>query len=233
SPSWAFGSGDFTIDLWVNFVAINQVNAFVANDEGSGPLNKWVFQQHNGQLQFHINSPSIGNPGIDIGSTPFAPQPGEWHHVAVTKNGTTYTFYVDGVAGSPVANTMAVPDANAPLTIGQAENNFFLNGQLDEIEIFNRSLTASEIQAIVNAGSAGKCRTCTPPPPSMTAWYPGDGNANDIQGGNNGTLENGTTFAPGKVGQALSFDGVDDQVVVPPNANQNGGSQITIDAWVN
>jgi hypothetical protein len=31
----------------------------------------------------------------------------------------------------------------------------------------------------------------------------------DIIDGNHGTLQNGTTFAPGKVGQAFSFDGLD------------------------
>ena len=74
---------------------------------------------------------------------------------------------------------------------------------------------------------------CTPPPANMVSWWPGDGNTRDIQGGNNGILQGGATFASGEVGQAFSFDGVDDQVVVPHNANQNGGTQITIDAWVN
>jgi plastocyanin len=74
---------------------------------------------------------------------------------------------------------------------------------------------------------------CTEPPPNMTAWYPAENNGRDIAGGNNGALQNGTTFAAGKVGQAFSFDGTDDQIVVPHNASQNGGSQITIDAWIN
>ncbi|MGH9945549.1 MAG: hypothetical protein ACRD9R_24610, partial [Pyrinomonadaceae bacterium] len=50
---------------------------------------------------------------------------------------------------------------------------------------------------------------CLPPPAGMVAWYPGDGNADNLVGVNNGTLQNGATFAPGKVGQAFSFDGVD------------------------
>jgi len=74
---------------------------------------------------------------------------------------------------------------------------------------------------------------CATPPPNMAAWYPGEGNGRDIAGGNNGALQNGTTFAPGEVGQAFSFDGTDDQIVVPNHANQNGGTQITIDAWIN
>ena len=34
-------------------------------------------------------------------------------------------------------------------------------GHIDEVEIHNRALSASEIQAIFNAGSAGKCKTLT------------------------------------------------------------------------
>ena len=74
---------------------------------------------------------------------------------------------------------------------------------------------------------------CTPPPTGMVAWYPGDGSANDILGGNNGTLQNGAAFAPGKVGQAFSFDGVDDRVQVPTSPRLDiTGNQLTIDAWV-
>ena len=76
-------------------------------------------------------------------------------------------------------------------------------------------------------------QSCITPPSGLVAWWPGDNNTLDYQGDNNGTLQNGATFAPGMVGQAFSFDGVDDQIFVPHNANQNTASQITIDAWVN
>ncbi|MDT7603227.1 MAG: hypothetical protein QOF61_1224, partial [Acidobacteriota bacterium] len=75
--------------------------------------------------------------------------------------------------------------------------------------------------------------TCTPPPSNMISWWAGDGNADDIQAGNNGTLQNGATFAPGKVGQAFSFDGVDDLVGVPNSPTLNLTQALTIDAWVN
>jgi hypothetical protein len=75
--------------------------------------------------------------------------------------------------------------------------------------------------------------TCTPPPANMVSWWPGDGYANDIQGGNNGTLTNGAAFAPGKVGQAFSFDGNDDFVDVPYNSNLDLTQALTVDAWVN
>lgn len=74
---------------------------------------------------------------------------------------------------------------------------------------------------------------CVTPPSGMVSWWPGDGNANDIQDGNNGTLQNGATFAAGKVGQAFSFDGVNDFVQVPHNSNLDPGTgSFTLDAWV-
>ncbi len=73
---------------------------------------------------------------------------------------------------------------------------------------------------------------CVAPPSGLVGWWPGDGNANDIIGGNNGTLENGATFATGEVGQAFSFNGVAADVRVPHNINQNTGGQISVDAWI-
>lgn len=82
-------------------------------------------------------------------------------------------------------------------------------------------------------GTITVAASCTPPPSGMAGWWPGDGNARDIQGGNNGALLNGTTFAAGKVGQAFSFDGVDDYVAVPHNNNLNPTGPFSVDVWVN
>src|SRR5207249_1162445 len=49
---------------------------------------------------------------------------------------------------------------NEPVLIGAGDlgSNVrdFFNGSIDEVELFNRAVTQPEIQAIVNAGSAGK-----------------------------------------------------------------------------
>ena len=79
-------------------------------------------------------------------------------------------------------------------------------------------------------------QTCVAPPSGLVSWWPGDGSASDIQDGNDGTLKNGATFAPGKVGQAFSFDGVDDFVGDIGTKSsfsfiQNTGV-FTIDAWI-
>ena len=162
----------------------------------------------------------------------------QWHHVAGVRNGATYSVYVDGV----IENGVGFSDASdisstAPLYIGKtsagADPVTRFAGLVDEFQVYNRALSASEVQAIYNAGSEGTCRPCIPPPPNMVSWWPGDGNANDIQGGNDGILQNGATFAYAKVDQAFFLDGIDDLIDAGNPANlQVSNGDFTVDAWV-
>lgn len=79
----------------------------------------------------------------------------------------------------------------------------------------------------------GWAQVCTPPPSGMVAWWPGDGNANSIIGSNNGTLQGGVTFAPGKVAQAFSLNGVDGFVDVPDNPTLHLPGSLSMDVWIN
>ncbi len=72
------------------------------------------------------------------------------------------------------------------------------------------------------------------PLPGLVAWWPGDGNANDMVGTNNGVLEGSVAFAAGEVGQAFSFDGTNAHVVVAASSSLHvgAGSGLTVEAWV-
>ncbi len=71
-------------------------------------------------------------------------------------------------------------------------------------------------------------------PMTPVSWWPGDGTAQDVVGGNSGTLQNGATYASGQVGQAFSLDGLSGAVQVPHSAALDPGTgSFTIDAWVN
>src|SRR6185369_2213495 len=74
-------------------------------------------------------------------------------------------------------------------------------------------------------------QTCQQLPRGIAGWWPGDGNAQDITlGADNGTLVNGTTFTTGVVGQAFSFDGVNDRVDVPDTPAMRP-AKFTLAAW--
>ncbi|MDP3695466.1 MAG: LamG-like jellyroll fold domain-containing protein, partial [Desulfocapsaceae bacterium] len=67
----------------------------------------------------------------------------------------------------------------------------------------------------------------------LVAWWKAEGNGYDSVRGNHGTLQAGTTYATGQVGQAFSFDGVDDYVNVPYSLSLELQESITIVAWIN
>jgi hypothetical protein len=175
---WGFGTEDLTIDVWANFTAVRNSgnigsldNVFIGDDNGSENQNKWVFALSAGVLTFHINGPSIG-PQF-LAQTPFSPTPGIWYLLAVTKTSGTYTIWINGVpsSGTSQTNITPIPRPTAPLTIGEAEGLGYFDGLIDEVEIFTRALGASELQAIFNAGSAGKCKPAILSPASFP-FYP-------------------------------------------------------------
>ena len=164
NDSWAFGNNDFTIEFWVNFLDLPEYDSlyypdaiFVANDEGPYDVNKWIFDLGDGVLTLLVDGPANGL--YFIGQAPFSPDMNTWYHLALTREGTNINIYVNGVpAGTDTLNT-PIPNANGPLTIGQAEGLGYVNGQIDEMTIYNRALSGSEISAIYSSGGAGKCKT--------------------------------------------------------------------------
>jgi len=72
------------------------------------------------------------------------PSLNSWHHVAYTFDGTTHRLYLDG--GTPVTSTIAPNDAVVTRAEISAYNGGgFLNGQMDDLRIYNVALTATQI----------------------------------------------------------------------------------------
>lgn len=72
---------------------------------------------------------------------------------------------------------------------------------------------------------------CVQAPDGIVAWWRASGDASDFVGGNNGTFHGSVTFAPGKVGQAFSFDG-NGCVRVPDSPSLRCTNALTIEAWI-
>src|SRR5208282_1513367 len=83
----------------------------------------------------------------------------------------TMSIYTNGMLAAQTITTIRpfgalIPGDSPGIGIGNVndgQNNFPFVGDIDEISLYNRALTAGEIQAIYNAGSAGKCYAPTAP----------------------------------------------------------------------
>src|SRR2546430_12461166 len=74
-------------------------------------------------------------------------------------------------------------------------------------------------------------QSCAPVPSGLMGWWPGEGNALDRGGPDNGTIIGGAGFVPGLVGQAFSFNG-SGQAVDVGNPASLQIQDFTIEAWV-
>jgi len=77
------------------------------------------------------------------------------------------------------------------------------------------------------------CFACVPPPTDPSASYAAEKGGNDTAGANDAALENGAGYGPGVLGLGFVFDGVDDQVMIPHEEDQNPGKSFTVSAWIN
>lgn len=79
-----------------------------------------------------------------------------WYHFVGVYNGTTVSIYKNGVKGTDDSYTGTISDVAKPLTIGWDgyTSAYSYKGKIDEIMIFNTSLTQAQIQDIYNNQSA-------------------------------------------------------------------------------
>ena len=155
TSAWAFDANPFTIALWAKFNDTSQ--GWLIGSDDAAAYQKWIFGYGYGGLAFH----SVNGESMLVVYPDWLPEPGQWYHLAVTRDGNTFTLYINGVPVTNLTASFVIPDASTPLTIGGAEGRFSFNGLLDEIGIYNRALTAAEIQSIFNAGSYGQCKTAS------------------------------------------------------------------------
>jgi len=145
----------------------------------------------------HNNSSSFL---VRFGSTPFlyyvsTISTGVWNHYAFTGDGTDFKLYVNG---SLEASGTDYGDVYITMigTVTPSYANF--NGKLDEIGLFNSTLSASDVTAIYNSGVPADLTSYSP----VHWWRMGEndgGTGTTItdqgSGGSNLTLTNGPTFS--------------------------------------
>ena len=169
SPLMDSFTNRMTVELWM------KVNQVTVNSGWQGIVTKgnssWRLQGTSGAntLTFSANGVSpnsnlSGNRNVNDG---------QWHHVAAVYNGTNLFLYVDGTLDATQPATGLIAQDSYPLCLGANAQGpgglptLFFNGLVDEVSLYSRALTASEIQAIYAAGSGGKCPPF-PTAPSIT-----------------------------------------------------------------
>jgi hypothetical protein len=202
SPMPAYNS-TMTIEAWIKIVipagyAIAEPNIISWGADAQSVEFRLGISGSTAKLQFGIDA-SNGWQAI-YGSTDI--NTGNWVHVAVVKNGSTSTLYINGVletsgtiSRAPTPNTFEIGNL---FEHGGQQNRYF-PGSIDEVRLWSTARTQSDIQNNMYADLAG---TET----GLTHYYKmsnGSGTTltdNKSSGNCNGTLNNGVAWQQPGIG---------------------------------
>jgi hypothetical protein len=142
--SYVHRTNDFTYSMWVRFDAFDYDTLF---ENGSWTDTLLFRVQSRTSIAVYIESALRG-------TFTWNPSTGIWYNVVYTRSGSTNTLYVNGTqSGSTFTNQTDINIANAYtfLMRSQHATNQFTNGQMSQYSMYNRALTAQEVQQNYNA----------------------------------------------------------------------------------
>jgi len=150
----------FTFEAWVK----RSSSAILTNSPVAGFVNGTIFAFGASGWGVVIDGPTnrlaFTQVGVNNIQSNLTITDINWHHIAVSISGSQAVFYLDGVADTPIGYTATfVLTTNAAIGArgdNDARNAFF--GAIDELAIYNRVLSATEVAALFNAGTVGKCK---------------------------------------------------------------------------
>jgi hypothetical protein len=236
---------DFTVSLWVTstedktYSILAKTNKYFSTGTPGWHISAasnppaLIFEVQNGTSRSLINF----NTGRVFG----------WTHIVAVKSGNNTYAYTNGVFQGSASLAGSVAN-NLNLSFGKLNGSFPLKGMIDDVRIYNRALSASEVKQIYAEGAGAKVNTDTVANTPLTNglvgyWsfngpdvtdkiYDRSGNGFNgyLVGTNNATSSRKTI---GKVGQAFKFGGVGTGGISIGNDPALTPASITIAAWVN
>ncbi|MGW0421972.1 LamG-like jellyroll fold domain-containing protein [Streptomyces sp. NPDC003015] len=233
----------FSVAAWVKLDKLPDGPAVIAAQPGnsapgfelyySKARDRWAFSQYTADSASAtpVRAEQAAAGGV---------KPGEWVHLVGTygAGADQLSLYVNGaLAGTAAYSTPW--DARRGLQIGAGSYNgqsaSFFPGKIDEVRVFEKPLSATEVSDLYSKNSIGNGRPAR-------AVFPLDESATDAEGNattqvtghadvNPATLKGGAKLGQaGRVGTALSLDGVDDYAATP-GPHLNNQNSFSVAAW--
>jgi fibronectin type 3 domain-containing protein len=157
-----------TLEAWVRPSALGDWSTVILKERSGFYAHALYAATDNGRPSTHVYTGGDN----ELRGTSSLPL-GAWTHLAGTYNGSTLSLYVNGVFAAARPATGSIIANTGPLRIGgNAIWGEYYNGLIDEVRVYNRALSASEIQ-----GDMDRSITVDITPPTVTARTPANGTA--------------------------------------------------------
>jgi len=143
TSSFNFGAASFSISLWMKSSSSSGGGILTTHDVASAKYSN---------IGIYIAGTNLGFSDVDINngagsSTNFNGKKltdNQWHHILVNRQGAAAKLYVDGVLDF-TDNLTQNPNNSTTFIIGSSYNTAYFIGIIDDIRVYNRTLTDAEI----------------------------------------------------------------------------------------
>ncbi len=147
-----FGTGDFTLSAWINLPTTPAANEWVFAKGGSGTVGYNIYISTSNKFNCSIQATGGSNQSLS-GNTTLAV--GSFKYVACVFSRANGIYgYLDGVFNASTTyasgNTNSVTNSSN-FRIGSYSSGNYFSGLIDDVRVYNRALSAAEIQALYNA----------------------------------------------------------------------------------
>jgi hypothetical protein len=244
------GLNRLTVSGWIKTTATTEKHAIDKSfcdgiaDHGAFELGVNFFTTGKGSFYIYKNG---GSPTAYFVESSASVNDGNWHHLVGVYDGTNLLIYVDGVqGGSTSASGITMPSLVYSFEVGgncNGHGGLFFPGQIDDVRVYNRALSASEIADLYKMGGVNTNTSASLPQgigrldsglAGYWAFDDGSGTTpvDSSTNGHNATFGDAPTWTTGQIGGALSFDGSNDYVDMGDVAVLNNATAFTITTWV-
>ncbi len=143
------GTGSFTISAWIKTSTTGARQGIINYGGAATGQGLWLYVNTSNQLAFDLAG--VAGPTSSVTVTN-----GAWHFVSAVYNGSSVQLYVDGSAsGSSLAMSPNITGSTIN-AIGARPDilEWYFNGYIDEVKVFNAALSAADISNFYNASKA-------------------------------------------------------------------------------
>ncbi len=232
-------SKPFTVSAWVNLKDTSDTHPVLTQDGTNGGvgfwlgydhgLNAWDFTTDNGDTAIPLSSSSASSPAGSV-------QTGVWTHLVAAYDGTRVNLYVDGNWQSRAENWPTGFDTTGPVQIGGAPNGQSFSGNIQNVAIYNRSLSWNEIIGLYDgAVSAGPglngLAGSWPLTSEYTSWARDTSASDDQHAYDAGPGTNEHILWSAEHGGSAAFDGADTALEAHNTLDTGSGQSFTVTAW--
>jgi hypothetical protein len=161
-----------TVAAWVKLDTNTTQDTIAYETHNTSPWFSWHLAAYSTNFQLELND-AAGRTGTAW--TALDPQPNTWYHmVGVYQSGSTPQIYINGAdntAGTSGSVSGPLMDTDGGLNVSSNSATSF-DGQIDDVRIYSRVLTASEIQTLYNDATPTPTPSPSPStPPSACHLY--------------------------------------------------------------